>query len=640
MSKTSIIDYKPEIDCLRAVAVFLVILFHFDLFIVKGGFIGVDVFFVISGYLITNLVIKDIRNNRFSLIEFYTRRIRRIIPALYSTIFIVIILCYFVLSPDHFNRITKSGFSAATAYSNFFFWYESGYFDYNKHFKPLLHTWSLSVELQFYIIWPIIIFTIFKLFKKKIIFFVSLIFLLSLFLSTIFSERTTGYFYFTLFRLFEFAIGSIIYLIKDQVKIKSNDSFFFIGMMIIISSSVGFSEKSIFPGINALVPCVGAALILITGGKLIIFKEIFINRFFIFFGKISYSLYLVHWPLITLYKYIKLEPLHDLEKILLIFVTIIISFFTYQFIELPFRKKVNNRFIVSTKKMIIIFILSLLSIILISNYFVTTNKFTKLSQNKQNVIKKMKEEMKIVENFERDALIRVTKKNYFNNNYKPIKVLIWGDSHAGDLYNSLNINNEFSKLDLEFLSYDYFYCFKDVAIYEKITQFIKNFFKFPHNCKEKVKLFPPGYDVLKNSDIIILSSRWPKKINFDEIEKFVKNYNTNKIIIVGRKPRFFHIPTLYIKSDKDLNHLAYINHNPVVRNINEEIKKKTTNQNLIFFSIEDLICANKKCTVIDQNNLLVKDHDHWSYQGFIYYGKMLAKNKFLDIILDNSNLPR
>ena len=146
MSKLSIINYKPEIDCLRAIAVFLVILFHFELFIVTGGFIGVDIFFVISGYLITNLVIKDVINNKFSLTEFYSRRIRRIVPALYSTIFIVIILCYFILSPDHFNRISKSGISAATAYSNFFFWYESGYFDYNKYSSIILKYYRQKIK--------------------------------------------------------------------------------------------------------------------------------------------------------------------------------------------------------------------------------------------------------------------------------------------------------------------------------------------------------------------------------------------------------------------------------------------------------------------------------------------------------------
>ena len=123
MPKLTIINYKREIDCLRAIAVFLVILFHFELFMVTGGFIGVDIFFVISGFLITSLIIKDIINSKFSLTEFYTRRIRRIIPALYSVIFIVVILSYFILSYEHFNRLGNSSISAAAAYSNFFFWY-------------------------------------------------------------------------------------------------------------------------------------------------------------------------------------------------------------------------------------------------------------------------------------------------------------------------------------------------------------------------------------------------------------------------------------------------------------------------------------------------------------------------------------
>jgi peptidoglycan/LPS O-acetylase OafA/YrhL len=638
MSKLSTINYKPEIDCLRAIAVLLVIFFHFELFNINGGFVGVDVFFVISGYLITNLVIKDIVNNKFSLIEFYTRRIRRIIPALYSTIFIVIILGYFILSPDHFNRIGKSGISAATAYSNIFFWYEAGYFDYDKYFKPLLHTWSLSVELQFYLIWPIIIFIIYKIFKKKMIIFILLIFLLSLFLSTIYSERTAGYFYFTLFRLFEFAMGSMVFLIQDKIKIKSNDLFFFIGILIIIMASFGFSEKSIFPGSNALVPSIGSALILITAGKLIFFKRIFINDFSIFFGKISYSLYLVHWPLIILYRYIKLEPLHNVEKFLLIFATIIISFFSYKFVELPFRRKVNNKFLISTKKMLLIFSLSLAFIVFISNYLISTNKFLKLSKNKQSTIKLLEIEGKILQNYEVEAKERINNKNYFNNQEKPTKILIWGDSHAGDLYNSLRVTEEFSKLDLEYLSYDYFYCFRDKGFNEKILHFIKEILKLSrHNCKEKVRSYRHKYEILSKSDLIILSSRWLEKTNFNELMEFIKNYSSSKVIIVGRKPRFFHIPTLYIKSNKDLNYLAYLNRNQEIKNINNEIKQQSKKNNFIFFDIENLICSNQNCTVLDKNYLLTKDEDHWSYRGYIFYGKMLLKNNFLDIILKNKS---
>ncbi len=636
MAKFLIKNYKPEIDCLRAIAVFLVILFHFEMFNVSGGFIGVDVFFVISGYLITNLVISEIVNNKFSLIEFYTRRIRRIIPALYSAILVVLISSFFVLSPDHFNRLGESAISAVTAYSNFFFWSEYGYFDYDKYFKPLLHTWSLSVELQFYLLWPIIIFVIYKFFKKKIIIFISLIFLLSLFLSTIYSERTTGYFYFTLFRLFEFAAGSLVYLTKDDIKIKSNDLYFILGLFILVVSSFGFSEKSVFPGINALVPCVGSVLILISAENLTFFKKIFINKFLIFFGKISFSLYLVHWPLIILYKYIKLEPVQIFEKFLLILVTIVISFFSYKFIELPFRKKNNNIFLISTKNMMIIFILSLFSIILISQYLVSINKFSKLSKTKQLVIKSLERDDQILKNFEDDANERIKSKNYFRDSQKIKKVLIWGDSHAGDIYKTLSITDEFSKFDLEYLSYDYFYCFKDKSLFENIVEFIRKNLKISSdNCARKIKYHQHSYKILFKTDLIILSNRWSKKIDFDKLIKFIKSYSSSKIIVVGRKPRFFHIPTMYIKTDKDLNYLAYINQNKEVKKINNEIKKKSKTSDFIFYDIENLICLKKKCNVMNKSNLLVNDEDHWSYQGNIFYGKMLIDNNFLKIMLKN-----
>ena len=639
MSKILIINYKPEIDCLRAIAVFLVILFQFELFSVTGGFIGVDIFFVISGYLITNLVIKDIVDKKFSFIEFFVRRIRRIIPALYSVIIIVIILAYFILSPNHFNRVGESSISAAAAFSNFYFWFESGYFDFDKYFKPLLHTWSLSVELQFYFIWPIMIFTIFRLFKKKLIIFILLIFLSSLFLSAIYSERTSGYFYFTLFRLFEFAIGSMVYLLKDNIKIKSNDLFFLIGILLIMISSFSFSEKSVFPGINALAPSFGTALILITGGQLIIFKKLFINNLLIFFGKISYSLYLVHWPLIILYKYIKLEPIQNIEKIALIFVTIIISFFLYKFIELPFRKKNKNKFLISTKKMILFLALSLIFIILISNYLVSTNKFLKLSKKKQSTIKLLEKENFLLQDFVNSENLQIINKDYFKNQDKPIKVLIWGDSHAGDLYISMNLNNEFSKLDLQYLSYDYFYCFRDKTFNDKILTFIKKYFKISlHNCKDKVKSFQHGYKILSETDIIILSSRWPKKTNFEEIIKFINSYTSSKVIVVGRKPRFFHIPTLYIKSNNvDLNYLAYVNRNKEVEVINNEIKKKSIKNNFTFYDIEKFICSNNKCKVMNKNDLLIIDEDHWSYRGMTFYGQMLLKNNFLNIVLNRIN---
>lgn len=283
------------------------------------------------------------------------------------------------------------------------------------------------------------------------------------------------------------------------------------------------------------------------------------------------------------------------------------------------------------------FVLTLLSIITISNYLVSTNKFLQLSQDKQLVIKKLENEKKIIKNFEKEAAKRIENSEYFKDFEKSTKVLIWGDSHAGDLYGALKVNNDFSQLDLEFLSYDLFYCFKERSQYENIAELIKKFFSFENKCAKKINSYSPGYNILKNSDIIILSSRWPEKIDFNKIIKFIKNYTSSKIIVIGRKPNFFHIPTLYIKSKTDLNSLAYKNRNKVVEIINSEIKKKSKKNDFLFYDINGLICFEKKCEVMSENNLLVTDEDHWSYQGFIYYSKVLKINNFLDIIKNNIN---
>ena len=141
--KISAYNYKPEIDSLRAIAVSLVILFHFEIFIFKGGFVGVDIFFVISGYLITKIVCTQIDTKKFNFINFYLKRIRRIIPALSVTIIVSFLIGYYLLDPNHFERLSKSTLYSSFSLANIFFWSENDYFDFAKHFKPLLHTWSL-----------------------------------------------------------------------------------------------------------------------------------------------------------------------------------------------------------------------------------------------------------------------------------------------------------------------------------------------------------------------------------------------------------------------------------------------------------------------------------------------------------------
>ena len=177
--------------------------------------------------------------------------------------------------------------------------------------------------MQFYLFWPIFIFFVYKFFKKNIKIIILLVILFCLTFSIIYSQRATGFFYFTGFRLYEFAIGSFIYFIKDNLKLKFNDILFFIGISLLILASFGFNKNSIFPGYNALIPCLITSLLLLVSGNLKYFKYLFLNSFLIYMGKISYSLYLFHWPLLIFYKYITVQPLSYFEKISLILITIL-----------------------------------------------------------------------------------------------------------------------------------------------------------------------------------------------------------------------------------------------------------------------------------------------------------------------------
>ena len=183
------LKYRSEIDGLRALTILPVVFFHagFDLF--SGGYIGVDVFFVISGYLITNLILKELNNNTFSLLDFYERRARRILPALYLIIFVITILSYFFLTRSEISEYFKSVISTVLFSSNIYFWKSSPYFDANSDLQPLLHTWSLSIEEQFYIFFPILLILVFKYFKKYTLIFFFHMFLIEFIFMSVFSIK-------------------------------------------------------------------------------------------------------------------------------------------------------------------------------------------------------------------------------------------------------------------------------------------------------------------------------------------------------------------------------------------------------------------------------------------------------------------
>ena len=258
-SKDIKLKYRPEIDGLRAIAVLPVIFYHAGFEVFKGGYVGVDVFFVISGFLITTIIIQDLENNQFKFIKFYERRARRILPALIFMTLVSLIIGYFVLTPYYYKDLFQTALSSSIFLSNFLLYLKSGYFSAISELKPLLHTWSLSVEEQFYILFPLLLF-----FSKKKLLYLILLFILSV----VFAEIILNYdkdanFYLLPSRAFELLAGSIASFFVYNKKFKLKNSITIIGLFIIIFSIFFFDEKTPLPGLYSLIPVTGTVLLLL-----------------------------------------------------------------------------------------------------------------------------------------------------------------------------------------------------------------------------------------------------------------------------------------------------------------------------------------------------------------------------------------
>lgn len=290
-------NFRKDINGLRAYAVLAVMLFHFNKEWLPGGFIGVDVFFVISGYLMTGVIFRGLTSQSFSLLKFYAARIRRIIPALLVLVIILIILGYLFLGPASYRNLSKESIRSLLFISNFLYWRDTGYFDLGAMSKPLLHTWSLSVEWQFYIIYPIILAILAKFLSimtlKRILIVITLI---SLGLTIYFSYQSPTAAYFLLpTRIWEMLLGGLAFLYPFNLsKNKPRYILEILGIALIVLSAFIISERMPWPGYMALLPTIGAFIIIQANGQSLLTTNIAFQKI----GLWSYSLYLYHWPLI------------------------------------------------------------------------------------------------------------------------------------------------------------------------------------------------------------------------------------------------------------------------------------------------------------------------------------------------------
>lgn len=356
--------YRQDIDGLRAVAVLSVVAFHAFPYWLKGGFIGVDVFFVISGFLISTIILKSLDNSRFSFFEFYIRRIKRIFPALILVLSACFAFGWFSLLADEYRQLGKHMAGGAGFVSNLILWSESGYFDNAAEFKPLLHLWSLGVEEQFYIVWPLVLWIAYRL--RLNLLTISLVFGFSSFLLNIDKVyvSSVGAFYSPLTRFWELLAGSVLAWIL-LYRNKSFPNFLYRLDLVLISviyagpvardgrtlansvSAAGFgllvfgfcfmSKDLIFPGYWAGVPVLGAVLIILAGSKAWINRKILSNKVLVWFGLISFPLYLWHWPLLAFARILEGDMPSRNIRIGAVLLAVVLAWLTYRFVERPIR---------------------------------------------------------------------------------------------------------------------------------------------------------------------------------------------------------------------------------------------------------------------------------------------------------------
>ncbi|STX51475.1 O-antigen acetylase [Legionella busanensis] len=460
--KNTSLTYRADIDGLRALAVISVVGFHALPHSLPGGFIGVDIFFVISGFLISTILFKNLENNHFSLQDFYAKRIRRIFPALLTVLVSCLIFGWIVLFASEFQQLGKHIAAGAGFVSNYILWQEAGYFDNAAHYKPLLHLWSLGIEEQFYLIWPLLLWIVFKARLNTLAILVFII-LISFSLNIkMIHQDTIATFYAPQTRFWELICGSLLawinlYKQTECEKIKFglqsrlatifkpnsflatpnliNHLLAFVGLALIIYAHFKVKKTFPFPGGWAVLPCAGTILLIAAGSKAWLNRTLLANRFLVWIGLISFPLYLWHWPIISFIKITEPSP----SKQLCLFgvsVAILLAWLTYQFIERPMRFGAYRR-----KKTITLIIL--MSFIAgVGGFIYKQSGLVFKSTQVSKFVDLLNNPLPSVEDFECGQLIPTFKQNASGVGCKLSKntlpdIMFIGDSHTGHYRNAI-----------------------------------------------------------------------------------------------------------------------------------------------------------------------------------------------------------
>ncbi len=615
------LSYRPEIDGLRALAVYAVIIFHLELcffsnYSLSGGFIGVDIFFVISGFLISSIILTEIENKKFTLLNFYNRRARRILPIFFLISIISSLLSFFFLLPGDLIEYSKSLLSSLYFSSNFFFWKTTGYFFSDNNLKPLIHTWSLSVEEQFYVIFPICLLICFRFFERLFIWLLILIFVISLIIAHIESSQgSSGSFFLLPTRAWELISGIFCTLfIKNRNHTSSMliaNSLSFFGLILVLGSIIFFNENFSHPGLITVIPVLGTMLILIFCNSATFVYKILANKILVFNGLISYSLYMWHQPLIAFSNYYQ-DKISLNFQISLLIIIFFLSVLSWKFIEQPVRQRGK----VADKKYYSVLTILLTTLTLISVITIQKKGFIdKYSPKDHDLLLSKSQYGQYVSNNS-----NLLNKKQFNNTSKK-KILLIGDSFSQDILNSFKENVSFKKIDFSWF-----------GINSGCNRFYRDLKCFEKNLKHDKLL----NNIIKYSDFILLSMSWSDK-NFLDTKQLLSNeefsYLKEKLVIVGSKSfgkisREERRSFLRLSESERKNLTFKINLELDISN--NDIKSLFLNE--IFIDLIDIFCDSEYyCNLFNKKIKLISyDGSHLTKQGATFLGKNLEQNEIIE----------
>jgi peptidoglycan/LPS O-acetylase OafA/YrhL len=625
-------EYRPDIDGLRAIAVSAVVLFHAFPTVLKGGYVGVDVFFVISGFLIGGVVFNDTGTRRLSLQDFYVRRIRRIFPGLIVVLLSCLSVGWFVLPPTEFVSLGKHVIGGSGFVSNLVLWRESGYFDTSAELKPLLHLWSLGVEEQFYIIFPLLTLMIVKLrLHRRFIIGTALIASLIYCVMTSNSNPTAA-FYSPATRMWEILVGVLMADLITDSKFRftnpaTRSTQSVLGVILLGYSIVSFDSQTTFPGWHAMYPTVGAALVIWAGPTSLINKHLLSLKPAVLVGLISYPLYLWHWPILVFLRVHLGHTPSSSVRTLAVLTSLVAAYLTYALIERFFRFRLAPRHAVralftGTACVVIVGALVIMNQGLATRY---SGQLRELATFKPNFELDARSPTCWVDQFSAPTAFS---KECFTHSSTKANWLIWGDSHAARLYpglkSSLPQGIELSQLTKSscpaVLKIEFSEC---QASNKRVMSLIK----------------------AKPPEVVVMFGRWETYLRTKTFENFETQFRltvkelhkagVRKIYVLGQAPFWSgSLPTNmidYLKEtgSKSLPVRTNFRLTPIAADTERlflRVVKATPS--VRYFSLVDALCRSGKCLVtIDGtvNGLISWDYGHLTTPGATYVSQLFLR---------------